>query len=280
MIGTLSLSVVALSGMFNFPKPNRLPTPTMQPFTIQAEDAPTLNCGEPVLTIGTANLRIQTVEAAADGTFNIPTESDSEAYWLNGTTTNYVFALSPTPDNLALGETLTAGELVSITWANCEVTTFTLAAPELGSSFDLTNSNQPKAGIILFIQNAPAGEGFVVKGSPMEAQMISTDTPALRGPGIESEIALLETSTSQDKSKLLVNVSILNYGVSEFRVTKNDVWLIPQNASPLAPSKVKPSLPRVIKPGVTETFNFTFPRPAVSTAVLKIFSVEYDLEGF
>jgi len=275
IIGVLILTVVVVRGFFLDAKSARPQNPPMQ-----SEISPTLYCGEPVLTFGTTNLRIQQVAAAADGSFAIPTDTDDVAYWLSGTATDSVFALSATPNNLALGKSLIAGELVSITWPSCEVTTFTLAAPELGASFSAASSDQVAGGFILFIQNAPPGEGFVVKGSPVEAQMISTDTPAPGGPGIESEIELLEISTSQDKSTILVSVSIWNYGASEFTVTANDVWLIPQSAAPLAPAKVKPSLPRKIKPGETKTFDFTFPRPSSATAALKIFSVEFDLEGF
>ena len=35
-----------------------------------------------------------------------------------------------------------------------------------------------------------------------------------------------------------------------------------------------------IAPGVTETIYFTFPRPSSPTATLKIFTVEYDIEGY
>lgn len=280
MIGALLLSVVVVSRFFLRPETARPQTPSLQASPMQSELNPTLYCGEPALTFGTTDLRIEQMAAAADGSFAIPTDTDNVAYWLNGTASDFVFALSATPNNLALGESLMAGEMASITWPSCEITTFTLAAPELGSSFSAANSDQPEGGIILFIQNSPPGEGFVVKGSPVESQMISTDTPAPGGPGIESEITLLETSTSQNKSTILVSVSIWNYGASEFAVTANDVWLIPQNAAPLAPAKAEPSLPRKIKPGVSETFNFTFPRPSPATAVLKIFSVEFDLEGF
>ena len=116
--------------------------------------------------------------------------------------------------------------------------------------------------------------------TPVGMHLVSTDTPAPGGPGIESEITLLETSTSQDKSSIIVSVSILNYGASEFKVSAKDVWLVPENAAPLAPANVDPSLPRSIQPGVTEIFNFTFPRPASATAVLKILNIEFDLEGY
>lgn len=275
IIGVLILTVVVVRGFFldaKSARPQNSPMPS--------EISPTLYCGEPVLTFGTTDLRIQQIAAAADGSITIPTDTDDVVYWLNGTDNNFVFALSSTPNNLALGKSLTAGELISITWPSCEVMTFILAAPELDGSFNAASSDQLGSEIILFIQDAPPGEGFVVKGSPVELQMISTDTPAPGGLGVESEIALLETSTSQDKSTILVSVSIWNYGTSEFTVSANDVWLIPQGVAPIAPAKAKPSLPRKIKAGETKTFDFTFARPSSATATLKIFSVEYDLEGF
>jgi hypothetical protein len=43
---------------------------------------------------------------------------------------------------------------------------------------------------------------------------------------------------------------------------------------------IKPRLPEEIKPGEIKTFDFTFRRPASQTATLKIFTVEYDIEGY
>lgn len=280
MLAALILAIVIISGFGLLQSCTRPQNSSSQTSLDQSELITTISCGEPVLRFGATSLRIQEISEAVDGSFAIPTGTDEIAYWLKGATNDYVFALSATSSNLALGKSLTAGELVSITWSGCQVADFTLAAPEMGAAFNPASSDQSEGGIVLFIQNAPPGEGFVIKGSPIDMQLIPTSTPAPGGPGIESEISLLETSTSQDQSTILVSVSILNYGASEFKVSADDVWLVPQNAAPLAPVKAKPSLPRTIKPGETEAFKFTFPWPASAASVLKIFSAEFDLDDF
>jgi hypothetical protein len=42
----------------------------------------------------------------------------------------------------------------------------------------------------------------------------------------------------------------------------------------------EPRLPKEIEAGSTETIYLTFPRPASPTASLKIFTIEYDIDGY
>src|SRR5436305_14677242 len=89
-----------------------LPTPTLVP-------PPTPPCGQPSLTLGAAKFRIETLARAADGSLAVPPDKPGLAYWIEGTNAHYVFALSPTADNLALNGSLKRGDAVRIAWGHC-----------------------------------------------------------------------------------------------------------------------------------------------------------------
>src|ERR1700752_1052243 len=80
---------------------------------------PTPDCGSRTLVLGKATFQIQNITRAPDGSLPVPTDTSGVAYWVEGTSTNYVFVLSPTPDNLALMSTITVGSTAKATWKNC-----------------------------------------------------------------------------------------------------------------------------------------------------------------
>lgn len=245
-----------------------------------AVSAATAVCNSPALEVGSHKYKLQVVAPAKDGKYTVKASSANIAYWFKGAAAEYVFALSPSAQNLALAASVHAGDLVSITDAHCQATSYTLAAPEPGKSYIPARAAQPAPGMILFIQNAPKGKGFVLRGGPLIEQAIPTATTAPEGPGVQAEISLLETITPADKSKLQIRVSVYNTGSSAFNLTANDVRLTPQGGEALKPMESEPALPFKVGPGATQAFLLTFARPEAGTAVLKIFDTEYDIEGY
>lgn len=245
--------------------------------------SPTQDCAPPRLTLGEASYRIETLKPGADGAWNVPPDTPGIAYWLEGSGTNYVFALSPTPDNLAALAEMKAGGQASVTWANCNATTYDLSAP-MQAPQDMTafiaQLDPAAPGLTVIIPLLPPNPGLLLQGGLAGEQLVSLPTPEAGASEIQAEISLLETSASPDGKTIRVGVSVLNYGSSSFKITANDVSLSPENGSPLAPLKAEPALPRQLKPGASETIYFTFPRPDSATAVFKIFTAEYDLEGY
>src|SRR5215208_2286879 len=57
---------------------------------------PTQQCIEPTLTLGTATLHVKTIPNTPNAFPPIPQDTPDTAYWIEGTTINYVFGLSPT----------------------------------------------------------------------------------------------------------------------------------------------------------------------------------------
>jgi len=253
-----------------------LPTVTITPTLA----IPTSGCGALTLVIDSSVFQIQTLQPESDGSINMPTAGGGIAYWVDGTDVNYLFMLSPSPDNNALAATLTEGSAAIATWANCNSTTYTLSTPEQGS-FDISAlMDQSVSGITIFFQTDSSGAGFVVRGELSGEQINVFDTPAPGGSDIQAEISLLETTTSKDGTTIRIGITIHNFGGAAFTLSASDVALTPQDAQPLTMISSEPALPKEIAPGATETFYFTFARPSTLTATLKIFGVEYELEGY
>ena len=241
---------------------------------------PTPDCGSPTLVLGTATFQIQNITPAPDGSLAVPPDTSGIAYWVEGTDTNYVFVLSPTPDNLALMSTITVGSTAEATWQNCNSTTYGLSAPQQGSLNASISPDQSIDGITIFFQTDGSGAGFVFNGELTEEQISTINTPDLGGSDIQAEISLLETTTSADGTTIRVGVSILNYGTAAFTLSARDVSLMQQDGTPLVMARSEPPLPKEVGAGSTETIYFTFPRPASPTAILKILTIEYDIEGY
>ncbi|HXQ34193.1 MAG TPA: hypothetical protein VN843_09285 [Anaerolineales bacterium] len=241
---------------------------------------PTPDCGSPTLVLGTATFQIQNITRAPDGSLPVPTDTSGVAYWVEGTSTNYVFVLSPTPDNLALMSTITVGSTAKATWKNCNSTSYSLSAPQQGSLTVSTLPDQSIDGITVFFQTDVSGAGFVFTGELTEEQISTINTPDLGGSEIKAEISLLETTTSADGTSIRIGVSIQNYGEAPFTLSASDISLTQQDGTPLVMASSEPPLPKEVGAGSTETIYFTFPRPASPSATLKIFNIEYDLEGY
>jgi len=269
VIGLCVFVLVTLSACGGTPLPKFLTRPT-----------PTPRCVEPTLTLSTTKFVIKTVARAADGSISVPPDTSGIAYQIEGTQWNPVFVLSPTPNNLALKSTVKDGDQATLILANCNTTVFSVSAPQPAPPNNSTLLNQPASGIVIFVQTSPAAEGFVVTGDLIEEILKAIDTPQPGSSNRQAEISLLETVTSADKATIRVGVSILNSGTAPFSLAASDVSLTPENAAPIAPTSAEPSLPHNIRPGATETIYFTFPRPSSSTAVIKVFDIEFDLENF
>ena len=255
-------------------------TPSTETPVIPTMFVPTPDCGAPTLVLGTATFQIQNITPAPDGSLTVPSDTSGIAYWVEGTNTNYVFVFSPTPDNLAIMSTITVGSTAKATWQNCNSTTYSLSAPQEGSLNVSTSPDQSVDGITVFFQTDVSGAGFVFNGEFTEEQISTIPTAASGVSEIQAEISLLETTTSADETTIRVGISIQNYGTSSFALSANEISLTQQDGTPLVMASSEPPLPKEIGAGATETIYFTFPRPSSPIATLKIFDIEYDLEGY
>lgn len=126
------------------------------------------NCGPSTLNIGEQKYEIESIQLKPDGTLNIPTNRPGTAFWVEGTDLQYIFMLSPTPENAAFLSALPEGTIARAAWSNCNSMTFSLAAPQPGS-FGITYlPEQSTASILIFAQDEAAGNGYLVGGGLIE----------------------------------------------------------------------------------------------------------------
>jgi hypothetical protein len=257
------------------------PSATLQPVpAISTLTIPTVDCSPPTLVLGATSYQIENVSLSADGTISVAPDVNGTAYWVEGTGPQYIFMLSPTVENLNLLTSLPEGISATATWSNCNSTTFTLSAPQPGDLEITYLREQSAASILIFLQLDPTGEGFMISGEMTGEQISTFNTPDISRDEVQAEIGLVETEASADGNSIQLTISIYNFGGTILSLADSDVSLIPSGAEPLVMSASEPALPREIAPAVTETFTFTFPRPATPTATLRVFTVEYDIEGY
>jgi len=237
---------------------------------------PTPRCVEPTLTLGSAKYRIESLARAADGSFVVPPDKPNLAYWIEGTSARYVFALSPTPNNLTLKDTVKNGDPATIVWADCGSDEYVVSGLEVGPQNYPALLDQSSPGIAVFVQAAPPSQ-LVFKGARPTPQAPQAPSPTQAPDEIRAEVVFGDTITSPDKKTLKMSVTITNTGAYAFSIAPGDISLTPANAAPLAPLSVEPTLPQEIKPGMGASFQITFPRPAGNTAVFKLLDLSADI---
>lgn len=241
-----------------------------------ARPTPTPRCVEPTLTLGAAKYRIESLARAANGSFVVPPDKPSIAYWVEGTNARYVFAVSPTPNNLALKDTVKNGDPATIVWADCGSDEYVVTALETGPQNYPALLDQSSPGIAIFVQAEPASQ-LVFKGARPTPQASESPSPTQSQNEIQAQVVFGDTTTSPDKKTIKMSISITNTGVAAFTVKPGDISLTPENAAALAPVTVEPSLPQEIKPGAGRTLDITFPKPATKTAVFQILDFTVEL---
>ena len=244
-----------------------------------ATPVPTPQCVEPGLTLGATRFPVKSIARGADGSVTLPAGAADAAYWVDGTNINYVFALSSTPNNLALSQSLKAGDVAKIVWADCGADEYVVKSIETGKPVNSTLFDQSSGGITVFIPGESSTASLVVKGARPQVQAPETPAPSgapTEANAVQAEISFLGNATSADGKSVQITVMITNTGSTAISLTTNDLSLTAENASPLAPLSVEPSLPQTIQPGTGATFSITFPHPGVKTAVLKILTFSVD----
>ena len=280
LLGLGILALIILLGFLLLRNGFQLAAPATLTPPIPTIIVPTPDCGSPTLVLGTSTFQIQTLTPGTDGSLTVPLDTSGIAYWVDGTNKNYVFVFSPTQENISFMSTVTAGSTAKATWKNCNATTYSLSAPQPGSFNGSALPDQSVDGITVFFQMDASGAGFIFSGELTEEQISTFNTPASGASDIQAEIGLLETTTSADGTTISIGVSIYNWGQSAFTLSTSDVSLTQQDGASLNMVSSEPALPKEIADGTTETIHFTFPRPTSPTATLKIFEVEYDIEGY
>ncbi len=155
-----------------------------------------------------------------------------------------------------------------------------MSAPEFGAAFDPDEPGDVDQEFILYASSDIDENRWVLTGSPLEFQQVSTEIPSSQGTKVEAEISINAVAISSNQKEIQVNISIFNYGTSPISLTKNNVRMTAGDQPASAPEKSKPSLPLNIESGATRELTLTFSKPSGSGWTIQIFSAEFDLEDY
>jgi hypothetical protein len=113
---------------------------------------------------------------------------------------------------------------------------------------------------------------LVIRGERPVQQVAETTVPA---SGIQFDLTLLNPSAPDDKT-VKIGFALNNTGSQPITLTDKDISLTTANGSEIFPATVEPSLPHEIQPGNSLSIYATFPKPAESSAVLRVLDVTLD----
>jgi len=233
---------------------------------------PTPQCIEPTLTLGTVILHVKTVPNNPNAFPLIPQDTPDIAYWVEGTTVNYVFGLSPIGNNLVLNTSLKAGDPAVINWADCSKDEYVIKSIDMISPADLNIFDQTTGGITIYVQTDSSS--LVIRGERPIIQSAETPLPTDVN-AIQLDIQFSDL-TPPDKNSVKIGLNIINRGAKTVTLTNNDISLTVENGPQVFPLAVEPALPQDIQPNGTIILAVTFPKPGANSAVLRILDTTVD----
>jgi len=234
--------------------------------------APTPQCVEPALTLGAAKFRVDSVAREKDTFPEIPKNKKDVAFWVEGTTVNYVFGLSPEKENLALNTILKTGDPAIIAWADCSTDEYVVKSIETIPTNDLNIFDQSSGGITVYAQDKSTT--LIIHG---ERPVIQSNEKSEPTPENAIQIDLQILSFSQpDNQTLSFRIMLTNQGGQTITLTDKDIALVAADGSETPPQKMTPALPQELRPGDIIPLNLTFPKPQGASAVLRIFDVTFE----
>ena len=241
-------------------------------FGARGTPVPTPQCVEPTLTLGSLKYRVESITREADGFPDIPKSKKDVAYWVEGTTINYSFGLSPTKENLALDSIIKAGDPITINWADCSEDEYVVESVDKDQPNGLNIFDQTTGGITIYVQTDSSS--LVIRGERPVIQ--SLDTPEPSTETVQVDISILDMTESEDHLSVTFRLLITNQGAQAVTLTSNDLSLTVENNPEVSPTLVTPTLPQEFRPGDIIPVSATFPKPQALSAVLRIFDITFE----
>lgn len=236
--------------------------------------APSPQCLKPFLTVGSSNFDIQSVTRQANSFPEIPKGKKDIAYWVEGTTVNFVFGLSPTDENLNLNDVLKTGDPIVINWADCTNEQYVLKSMETVQAGDASLFDQSAGGVTILVGVDPSSPGLVIRGERPIVESAETPVPTSEN-AVQIDLEISEFS-QPDEQTVQFRIIITNQGKQAITLTKDDISLRVEGSPEVPPQTVEPVLPQELQPGDKLPLTLTFPKPGANSAVLRIFDVTFE----
>jgi hypothetical protein len=242
------------------------------PFLQSGTPVPTPQCIEPSIKLGDAKFRVDSISREADTFPEIPKRNGDTAFWVEGTTVNYVFGLSSTKDNLALDTILKTDDPIVIAWADCSTDEYVVSSVDTAEASDLNIFDQSSGGVTVYVQGESGT--LVIHGERPTVQSADTLEP-LSEDAPQIDLQILEF-TQPDDQTLSFRIMITNQGAETITLTDKDVALISSDGSETPPLTMTPDLPQELRPGDIIPLVMTFSKPQGTSAILRIFDITFE----
>jgi hypothetical protein len=235
---------------------------------------PTPPCVQPKLQLGQSTFPVEVKARPVDGALPVLAGKPEVAYWLDGTSAPYVFALDPTMATLALTTSLAAGDAANILWGDCSRDEFQVTRFDSGLPDDLTKLDH--SGVAILVLAGQASKGFVIFAGRPQAPTAAPGATEESTP-LPVDITFLHTTRSADGKTLNVGITIQNRGSTPLSLVPGDIALVPENGQDVAPIAVVPALPLEIGPGASKALEITFPNAPGATVVFRLKTLTVEL---
>jgi hypothetical protein len=233
---------------------------------------PTPQCIEPTLTLGTSTLHVKSIPNNPNTFPLIPKDTPDTAYWVEETTINYVFGLSPIGNNLGLNSSLKPGDPAVINWADCSRDEYVIHSLDIVQPNDLNLFDQSSGRLTVYVQTDSSM--LVIRGERTIAQQ--AETPITVATDEFQIDVTLSDQPATDNQTVKMGLIITNKGTQTISLSNNDISLTAENSPEVFPATVEPVLPQQIDPGKSIQIIVTFPKPGASSAVLRILNLTFD----
>ncbi len=266
----LGVGILALCGLLAYAFRGNLLQ--LAAFSTPTPIAPTPQCIETTLTLGTNTFHVKTVPNTPNAFPVLPQSTADSAYWIEGTTVNYVFGLSPVGNNLTLNTALKAGDPMVIHWGDCSTDAYVVSSIDTGQPNDLKVFDQSQGGITVYVKTGASN--IVIHGVHPAIQSNETAQPE---PTSQFQIdVVFADQPAPDPQTVKIGLTITNHGAQPLTLNNSDLSLTVENSPSVAPTAVEPALPQQIDPGQSIQVSVTFPKPPAPSAVLRIFDTTVD----
>jgi hypothetical protein len=116
------------------------------------------------LVLGSYTFEVRILKTKRNGYLEIPKNPLELVSWVKATNNKSVFVISPTIDNLSLISDVKAGDIATVTSANCKTTSYILSLAIPGSLNIPTLFDQPATGITIIMPFENGTSGFLIHG--------------------------------------------------------------------------------------------------------------------
>lgn len=233
-------------------------------------------CQTSELQLKDVKLVIQSLPHKPGAPLAIPANRPGTAFWIEGTNAHYVFALSPTGQNISLDQLLAVGDPLTINWGDCSSDEYAVASLASVVPPDEALLDQARGEVTVFVARSVRSPGWVIEGARPESLTPQAAEPT-NPNAVQADVSFLGQAASADGKTLVINIEIRNTGTKPINLSEGGITLTASDGTAAQPEGVQPALPLDIQPEQSQPITLSFAKPAGNVATLKLLDFSVDL---